>query len=215
MYEVIGHTNTRKLLAKHMTSFVLHGPEGVGRSGLVEEWSQPHRAVSVFEEPRSWELLYQTLEHDLTVVITAKPVPDAVYSRASVFHVGMLSEIEVTQILAKSFPLLSPRPVLARISNGSLANLEFKTEVANTFETLNQALVSGKLEPRKHRPLALLSMMVWAAKSRLGLSSLNFSPDATSFFTRQMASDLLTMPLPTTDAEANNLLWFFFGGRSG
>lgn len=229
MSDLVGHTDLRSALGSHTGSFALLGPEGVGRRAVVTEWlaGRPSETLTDLDrassrpdliylldgdQVRNWTPLLRPLEEGhFTVAIVSKSLPQPVQTRLPIFRAGLLSDAEVAQVLASDFPRLQPRPILAKIAQGTLANIEFQAEVAQTFETFPKALETRHLPDfRKHRPLACYSMMTWAARARLHLPSLPFSAEAKSFFTERTAIQFLAYPAPTFDHEARNLLHMVF-----
>jgi hypothetical protein len=230
VYEVIGHHDVRSLLQSHDGSFGLLGPSGVGKRGIVAEWlaGRPAEPFSGLKQAlwrpdiiylldgdrvHDWSRFQLPLEENrfTLLVVASGALPNSIWSRIPCYHTGLLTEVEVTQVLARSFPNLGPRPILARIAQGTLHDIEFKAEVAKTFETLDKALAEGHLpDLRKHRPVAVYSMLLWAARAVLELPSLTFSTAARAFLTRNTALELLTLRPPEDDFQARNMLSLIF-----
>lgn len=232
MSSLVGQTQLRERLKSHSGSFALVGPQGVGRRLVVSEWAQDRPVkpledvkqalvrpdvVWVSDASKATSVLQPLEECRFTLVLLSdRTVPDSIASRVPVFHAGLLSEVEIIQILASSFPSYGPRPIVARLAQGSLTNLEFHSEVAKTIETLDKALSSGTVpDLRKFRPLAVFSMLTWLARDTLGLESFTFSDLSRSFFDKRGALEVLRLSLPRTDVEARNLLHLLLGGRNG
>lgn len=227
MYEVVGHHAVREALRSYDGFLAVVGPSGVGKRGIVAEWlagrpAEPFHAKVHYrpditylvdgDKVHDWSKFVAPLERAaLRIAIVACSLPTTIESRIGIFRVGLLSEVEVTQVLARDFPMLQPRPVIARIAQGSLADIEFKAETAKTFETLDQALADGTMPNlRKHRPLAVYAMLVWAARAVVGLPSLSFQPSARAFLSSRTALAILSLPTPEDDHSARNMLSLLF-----
>lgn len=230
MYEPIGHGQLRTTLSSHQGSFALVGPAGVGKRGVVSEWIDQRPAeqllptaldraarrpglLHVLDASRvtDWAPFLRPLEEDAfpVVVIADTNLPPAVASRLPVFRAGYLSEAEVGRILAEHFPTLRPRPLLARLAEGSLDGIEALARSAKTFETLDRCLTEGVLPDRRIDPFALLDDLRAVCRAVLGLSPLPLTAAARAAVRAADAVEFLRTAIPRSWQEARNLLVLF------
>lgn len=238
VYELIGHKDLRQRLRSHRGSFVLRGPRGVGRYGVVQEWLETQSRVGVDLTPSvetirqakarpdltylidgdrvsssAWIQLLQPLEVDAfpMVVLTTGFLPAPIATRLPQFTAGYLTESEVTRVLAREFPSCQPRPLLARAAQGTLANIQSIELAAKTFETLDRSLIERKLPDfRRNDPQGLFQALRLACMSVLGYATLPFSAEALSRITKKIAVVFLQRSLPQAPQEARNEVSLFF-----
>jgi hypothetical protein len=230
VYTPLGHAPLRRSLAAHHGSFALVGPSGVGKRGVVAEWVgarscetlQPGQLARAVERPgllhlldattvTDWTPFLRPLEEDAfpVVVIADHNLPAAVASRLPVYRAGYLTEPEVFQVLARHFPGLTPRPLLARLAQGSLDGIQLLAESIETFETLGHCLADGTPPPRRSDPFLLLTSLRAVCRAVLGLSQLPINLIARSMITSGDAVEFLRYAVPRTRQEASNLLILF------
>jgi hypothetical protein len=175
MYEVIGHEKVREELKNHKGSFVILGPEGVGRRGILDEWVQNSRAEvlpSLNLKVAQITAERVTNEPGLTVATDADGAIDAAWgpllrpieegilkigaiiddypskelkTRVRLFNVGYLAESEILRILATQYPSYTPRPWIAKAAKGTLKDLDHLAAVVHVFEPINYALENHKV----------------------------------------------------------------------
>lgn len=162
--------------------------------------------------PAAWGPLLKPLEEGLLTlaISTDGLLPPPMLSRLQVLCCGYLSEQHVSQILAKEFPKLGPRPVLARLANGSLDRVQVLAPAAKTFETFEKSLTNGKVPPFKENPESIFRLVQSLCASRLSLPSLPFAKEVVSLVNKKLALNFVMMPTPPGKHEARNLLSLFF-----
>jgi hypothetical protein len=174
MYEVIGHEKVREELKNHKGSFILMGPEGVGRRGILDEWVKYSKAKMIpglnLEAARAvaeravnepglkvaaiadqvpdivWGPLLSPIESGLlTIGVTAtRPTPLGRSFLVRLLKVGYLSEAEILRILATQYPSYTPRPWIAKAAKGTLKDLDHLAAVVQVFEPINYSLENHK-----------------------------------------------------------------------
>ena len=158
-----------------------------------------------------WAPFLRPLEEDAfpVVVISETTLPPAIASRLPVYRVGYLSEPEVTTVLTEHFPTLRPRPLLARLAQGSLDGVATLAQAAETFDTLDRCLSDGRVPDRSTDPFALLVSLRAVCRAVLGLSSLPISAIARTLIRARDAMEFLRAAVPPSAAEARNQLVLF------
>lgn len=238
MYAPLGHDRLRASLRRHTGSYALLGPSGVGKRGIVSEWlgSTPHTVlgpddrldgaatrrdlVHVIDaaQVRTWIPLLRPLEegHVRVVVIAEHDLPAPVATRLPLYRAGLLTEIDVTQILARDHPRLSPRPVIARIADGSLDHLDHLVAVAQALPDVQTHLSAGTTpDLRRGDPLVVLDALRTVCRAVIGLPAPPVSDTARAALPARLAHTLLNAPAWTSKHEARNALVVFFARLHG
>lgn len=161
----------------------------------------------------AWGPLLKPLEEGLlTLAISiTQPLPSPMMSRLQILRCGYLSEPHVAQILAREYPRSTPRPVVARLANGSLDDVPRLTSAAKTFETLEKNLSNGRVPDLKRDPESLFNIVMSLCSTRLGGHGLPFSSEVLDRVSKPLALAFLTsVRQPQDKYEARNLLSLFF-----
>ena len=239
MYEVIGHEEVRARLRGWEGSFAVVGPPGVGKRGMVCEWAlsqkldvdvypslwieeakilvdkayaTPGLTVLLNGDETIWGPLLKPVEEGvLRVGVWADALPANVKSRMALFAAGLLSDAQVSQILAKNFPTYGPRPWLVKSLMGSLYNLDLMHQAVQIFEVIDTAL-SARKPPKESRDeaIAVLLCLRLACVARLGVSNLPWSSGALGSIPKDAAWKFLMMVPRSTKSEARNTAELFF-----
>lgn len=239
MYEVIGHEEVRARLRDWEGSFAVVGPPGVGKQGIVKEWAlskeidvdvypslwmddakilvqkayaTPGLTVLLDGDQTLWGPLLRPIEEGvLRVGVWADSLPANVRSRMAIFAVGLLSDAQVSQVLARDFPAYGPRPWLVKALMGNLFNLDLMNQAVQIFELIDAGLASKKSpkELRNDSIPALLCLRL-AAVARLGAPNLPWSSAALDAIPKDLAWKFLMMVPRSTKSEARNTAQLFF-----
>lgn len=241
MYEVIGHEHLRKTLKDFDGSFVVVGPKGVGKKGIVYEWAEDKDDYETFsvwtvDQARElakrayavgsltalidgdmvqfWDPLLKPIEEGiLRVAVWATKLHLPLASRVSVVGAGFLTEQQVLQILAKSFPTVGPRPWLAKALMGQFGNFNDVYAAVHVFEEINTCLAARSFpKVLRDSPVAVLRCLELASAARVGASNLPWSKAALNAIPRDVAWDLLKSPKPDEKHHARNASTAFFAG---
>lgn len=227
---VVGHQALRRTLAQHQGSFALIGPASVGKRAVVTEWAGTRPLVPLHpddldlatrrpgllhlldaDDVTCWANLLRPLEEATfpVVVLADRPLPAAVTSRLPVFRAGYLTDAEVTQVLAEHYPRLTPRPLIARLAQGSLDNLDTVVASAQHFTEIQEAVEQGRLTNLcRTDPLVALASLRSLCRAVLGLTTVPVT-DAVRKALGRLAAEFLRLPVPTSRHEARNLLSLF------
>ncbi len=103
MYKVIGHEDVRHVLASWNDSFVIVGPHGVGRSGILSE----KMSTGIWNLPG-----YPTAS-----------ISSGACQGVRNFFVGFLSDEETTEILKRAFPHILNRNLAVSIMAGTFERI--------------------------------------------------------------------------------------------
>lgn len=213
MTELVGHHTVRSVLKGHRGSFALLGPSGVGRRAIAQEWaSQQSEEVTILEQVGDWSPYLRVLEEGKGIyVIIASELPPAVLSRVPVFRVGYLSDKEVMEVITQSHPRAGNKVLVARLSRGSVENLDVQVRAAGEFGSFEKALEDRACPNlRAVEPMAIASCVRSACASVMGGSKIVLSPQAKASITPQMAKSVLNSPAPKNVYDARNLVTLFF-----
>jgi hypothetical protein len=209
VYPPVGHHSLRASLRLQTTSFER-------LDGAAAQRDLIH--VIDADQVRSWTPLLRPLEDDTVrvVVIGEHDLPAAITSRLPVYHAGLLTEIDVTQILARDHPRLSPRPVIARLAHGSLADLDRVVAIAQALGDVETHLADRtRPDLRQADPLVVLGAVHAICRSRIGLIAPPVSDAARAAIPLRLAHEMLHAPAWTTKHEARNNLTLFFAHLRG
>jgi hypothetical protein len=244
VYDVIGHEETRARLKGWEGSFAVVGPPGTGKKGIVLEWALSNE-IDVDIYPSLWiddakilaekayarpgitalldgdqtvwgPLLKPVEEGALRVGVWAVSLPANVRSRMALFATGLLSDSEVSQILARDFPTYGPRPWLVKALMGNLFNLDLMQQAVQVFELVDAGL-SAKKAPKELRTdsIPVLLCLRLACVARLGSPNLPWSSGALAAISRDAAWKFLMMVPRSTKSEARNTAELFFRSLNG
>lgn len=241
MYDVIGHEGLRESLKDIDNSFVIIGPPGVGKKGIVHEWArnveydEPFEWLNIVQARqlaekayavgglwalidgdavKNWDPLLKPVEEGvLRVAVWATKVHIPLASRAIVLGAGYLTEKQVLQILAKSFPTFGPRPWLAKALQGNFGYFKEIFAAVHVFEEINSCLASKSFpKALKEQPVAVFCCLKLAAAARVGNPNLPWSKAALDAIPRDVAWEVIKGPYPIEKHEARTVSTVFFAG---
>jgi hypothetical protein len=238
MYEVIGHEEVRDRLRNWEGSFAVIGPPGVGKRGMVIEWAlakqldvdvypslwweakiladrayaTPGLTVLLDGDQTLWGPLLKPIEEGvLRVGVWADALPANVKSRMAIFAAGLLSDSQVSQILARDFPTYGPRPWLVKALMGNLYNLDLMQQAVQIFELVDSGLAAKKA-PKELRndSIPVLLCLRLACVARLGAPNLPWSSAALASISKDLAWKFIMTVPRSTKSEARNTAELFF-----
>lgn len=180
MYQPLGHDNLRRQLRLHSGSMSLVGPDGVGRRGIVEEWSDG-RSYTLVEDTEVNRFLSSVDVGDETYVFLSNHIIPSLKSRIPTYSVGFLRDSDVSSILERDFPSYYPRSLIVQFAYGSFSHISVDFESATYFPAFCQSIIDRRCPDfRKVNPLVVLSCINALCSTILGFRSFPFSDEVKS-----------------------------------